>query len=133
MQKKMITLLLSMGIFTGCQVISPVFVDYNSVRRDVAQWINHHTFLSMQQKRSMAQLSRAQQKIVRFADLNTEQQLELARENQIALSCASQHLSQKQIQQLQQQIFDEKTAKVLLSYEQLAPKIKLDASQIQCD
>ena len=97
MHKKIIPLLLSMNLFTGCQVISPVFVDYNGVRRDVAQWINQHTFLSMQQKRSMAQLSRAQQKIVRFADLNAEQQLELARENQIALSCASQRLSQKKI------------------------------------
>ncbi|NWK74585.1 hypothetical protein HYG93_09860 [Acinetobacter sp. SwsAc6] len=133
MQQKIFILLLSMCLFTGCQIISPIFVDYNGVRRDVAQWINHHSFLSMQQKRSMAQLSRAQQKIVRFADLNTEQQLELARENQIALSCASQRLSQKQIQQLQQQIFGEKTAKVLLSYAQLAPKIKLDATQIQCD
>ena len=54
---------------TGCQMVSPIFVNYNGVRRDVATWINQQTFLSMQQKRSLAQISKAQQKVYRL-DLN---------------------------------------------------------------
>lgn len=62
-------LLLSTLAITACQVISPIFVNYNGVRRDVAQWINHQQFMSMQQKRTLAQLSRAQQQIKRYPDI----------------------------------------------------------------
>lgn len=48
---KLITLGLIISISAGCQVVSPVFVDYNGVRRDVAKWINHQQLLSMQQKK----------------------------------------------------------------------------------
>ena len=60
---KLITLGLIISISTGCQVVSPLFVDYNGVRRDVAKWINHQQLLSMQQKRSLVQLSKAQQQL----------------------------------------------------------------------
>ena len=51
---------------SACQLISLLMVDYNGVRRDVAHWINNHQLMSMQQKRSLVQLSKAQQKTEAF-------------------------------------------------------------------
>ena len=118
----------------ACQVISPIFVDYNRVRMDVAKWINNHQLLSMQQKRSMAQLSKAQQKLVRIDSISNDQKLSISKENSIALHCAHLHLSAKQIDQLQNQIFDtEEKERILKKYDQEFPKIKLDSSTIQCE
>ena len=118
----------------ACQVISPIFVDYNGVRMDVAKWINNHQLLSMQQKRSMAQLSKAQQKLVRIDSISNDQKLSISKENSIALHCAHLHLSAKQIDQLQNQIFDtEEKERILKKYDQEFPKIKLDSSTIQCE
>ena len=118
----------------ACQVISPIFVDYNGVRMDVAKWINNHQFLSMQQKRSMAQLSKAQQKLVRIDTISNDKKLSISKENSIALHCAHLHLSAKQIDQLQNQIFDiEEKERILKKYDQEFPKIKLDSSTIQCE
>ncbi len=118
----------------ACQVISPIFVDYNDVRMDVAKWINNHQLLSMQQKRSMAQLSKAQQKLVRIDSISNDQKLSISKENSIALHCAHLHLSAKQIDQLQNQIFDtEEKERILKKYDQEFPKIKLDSSTIQCE
>jgi hypothetical protein len=55
---KIFILLIGISSLSACQIISPIFVDYNGVRRDVAQWINQQQLMSMQQKRSLAQLSR---------------------------------------------------------------------------
>ena len=63
MKFKLLILLSSFSLLTACQVVSPIFVDYNGVRMDVAKWINNHQLLTMQQKRSLAQLSKAQQKL----------------------------------------------------------------------
>ena len=118
----------------ACQVISPIFVDYNDVRMDVAKWINNHQLLSMQQKRSMAQLSKAQQKLVRIDSISNDQKLSISKENSIALHCAHLHLSAKQIDQLQNQIFDtEEKERILKKYDQEFQKIKLDSSTIQCE
>ena len=118
----------------ACQVISPIFVDYNGVRMDVAKWINNHQLLSMQQKRSMAQLSKDQKKLVRIDTIPDDQKLNISKENSIALHCAHLHLSAKQIDQLQNQIFDEKDKeRILKKYDQEFPKLKLDSSTIQCE
>ena len=131
---KMISLSLTVLALNGCQFISPIFVEYNGVRRDVAQWINHHNFMSMQQKRSLAQLSRAQQKLVNIEKIDEQQKLAIAHENSVAMHCAHLHLSAKQIDQLQSQIFGEQEkVKILNDYDQHFPKLKLDATQIQCD
>ena len=118
---------------SGCQLISPIFVNYNGVRRDVATWINQQTLLSMQQKRSLAQLSRAQQQLRNFPAKDPQIQLAIAKQNQIALYCANQHVSAKKIKQLQDRDFDEEQAQILQQYEQLAPKIKLDSTALQCE
>ena len=78
---KLITLGLIISISAGCQVVSPVFVDYNGVRRDVAKWINHQQLLSMQQKRSLVQLSKAQQQLYYIDKIPVEQKLALATQN----------------------------------------------------
>ena len=118
---------------SGCQLISPIFVDYNGVRMDVAKWINSKTLLNMQQKRSLVQLSKAQQEINGFSKLSDSERLAVAKENAIAMHCANLHLSQKKIQQLQLQIFGEDKQHILKEYQQLAPMIKLDEKSIQCD
>ncbi|MFH7765241.1 hypothetical protein [Acinetobacter sp. BSP-28] len=129
---------ISIGLMTflssSCQLISPIFVDYNGVRRDVARWINNQQLLTMQQKRSLAQLSKAQQKLYRIEQIPEDQKLTLAMQNQIALHCARLHLTENKISQLQSVIFgkNEKAA-ILQKYTQEFPKIKLDARAIQCE
>ena len=121
-------------ILSACQLISPIFVDYNGVRMDIAQWINQQSLLTMQQKRSLAQFSKAQQKLVNIEKIQDEQKFEIAKENSIALHCAQQHVSLDKIQQLQQQIFGkDDQMRILNVYDQQFPKIKLDAQKIQCE
>ncbi|MGC3819973.1 hypothetical protein [Acinetobacter sp. G11] len=129
---------LAIGLMTilssSCQLISPIFVDYNGVRMDVARWINNQQLLSMQQKRSLAQLSKAQQKLYRIEQIPQDQKLAIATQNQIALHCARLHLTENKISQLQNIIFgeNEKVA-ILQKYAEEFPKVKLDASAIQCE
>ena len=130
---KIFILLIGISSLSACQIISPIFVDYNGVRRDVAQWINQQQLMSMQQKRSLAQLSRAQQKIGRYPEYDQSQRLAVTRENQIALHCARLHVTEHKIQQLQQKIYAGETQTILNRYEQLSPQIKLDSTSIRCD
>ncbi|MCU4421049.1 hypothetical protein [Acinetobacter lwoffii] len=130
---KIFILLIGLSSLSACQIISPIFVDYNGVRRDVAQWINQQQLMSMQQKRSLAQLSRAQQKIGRYPEYEQSQRLAVTRENQIALHCARLHVTEHKIQQLQQKIYAGETQTILNRYEQLSPQIKLDLTSIRCD
>ena len=133
-QFKLIAISLIATVITGCQIISPIFVDYNGVRMDVAQWINHQQLLTMQQKRSLAQLSKAQQKLYRIEQIPENQKLAVAKQNQIALHCAHLHLTENKINQLQVMVFgqDKKDA-ILEKYKQEFPQIKLAASAIQCE
>lgn len=130
---KIFILLIGISSLSACQIISPIFVDYNGVRRDVAQWINQQQLMSMQQKRSLAQLSRAQQKIGRYPEYDQTQRLAVTRENQIALHCARLHVTEHKIRQLQQKIYAGETQTILNRYEQLSPQIKLDPTSIRCD
>lgn len=130
---KIFILLIGLSSLSACQIISPIFVDYNGVRRDVAQWINQQQLMSMQQKRSLAQLSRAQQKIEPYPEYEQSQRLAVTRENQIALHCAYLHVTEHKIRQLQQKIYSGDTQTILNRYEQLSPQIKLDSTSIRCD
>ncbi|WP_213687009.1 hypothetical protein [Acinetobacter sp. WY4] len=130
---KIFILLIGLSSLSACQTISPIFVDYNGVRRDVAQWINQQQLMSMQQKRSLAQLSRAQQKIERYPEYEQTQRLAVTGENQIALHCAHLHLTEHKIRQLQQKIYAGEIQTILNRYEQLSPQIKLDPTSIRCD
>lgn len=130
---KIFILLIGFSSLSACQIISPIFVDYNGVRRDVAQWINQQQLMSMQQKRSLAQLSRAQQKIGRYPEYDQSQRLAVTRENQIALHCTRLHVTEHKIRQLQQKIYAGETQTILNRYEQLSPQIKLDPTSIRCD
>ena len=133
MKKALLTISL-LTTLTACQLVSPIFVEYNGVRMDVAQWINQQHLLSMQQKRSLAQLSKAQQKLVGIDQIQDSQKLTIAKENSMALHCAQQSLSEDKIQQLQQQVFGkDDLARILNLYYQQFPKIKLDANTIECE
>lgn len=134
MIKSKILLTISTALsLSACQVISPLVVDYNGVRRDVAHWINNHQIMSMQQKRSLVQLSKAQQKLKRFAEYDATEQIKVTQENQIALYCARLHVKESKIAQLQQQIYGSANASIQLQYQRLAPKLKIDTTQIQCE
>ncbi|WP_180105911.1 MULTISPECIES: hypothetical protein [unclassified Acinetobacter] len=132
-KKTCLTLSLAVMTLTGCQIVSPIFVDYNGVRRDVATWINKQPLLSMQQKRSMAQLSRAQQPIIRLDFNDQEKLVSVARANEAAMYCANQYLSARQIQRLQKQIFPEDTLHKLSLLEQQALHITLTEQEKRCD
>ena len=120
-------------LLSACQVISPIFVNYNGVRMDVAKWINHQPFMTMQQKRSLVELSKAQQKLKRFPEYDHAKQLEITKQNQIAMYCAERIVTEHKIKQLQHQIYAEELDLVLGQYNKLAPKIPLESSQIKCD
>lgn len=132
-KKICLTLSLTVMTLTGCQIVSPIFVDYNGVRRDVASWINKQPLLSMQQKRSMAQLSRAQQPIIRLDFNDQEKLVSVARANEAAMYCANQYLSARQIQRLQKQIFPEDALHKLSLLEQQALHITLTEQEKRCD
>ena len=121
-------------LLVACQAIGPIFVNYNGVRGDIATWINQQNFLSMQQKRSLAQLSRAQQKLVRIDNIAAQDKVDIATQNQIAMYCAKRHLSQKKIVQLQDLVFalvDQQYISQI--YTSTFPQIKLDPQTIHCD
>ena len=101
---------------------------------DVARWINNQQLLTMQQKRSLVQLSKAQQKLYRIEQIPEDQRLAIAMQNQIAFHCAYQHLTEHKINQLQSIIFEqERKQEILQHYDQQFPQVKLTASAIQCE
>ena len=133
MKFKSILLIVNLSfLITACQMINPIFVDYNGVRMDVAKWINQQPLLTMQQKRSLAQLSKAQQRFYQLEQADEAQKFEINKQNAIALHCAHLHVSESKIEKLQQQIFSEESAHYLQMAQQL-PKLKLDEKQIQCE
>ena len=133
MKKALLTLSL-LTTLIACQLVSPIFVEYNGVRMDVAKWINQQTLMTMQQKRTLAQLSRAQQKLVKIDQITEHDKVAISTQNAIALYCANQHLSPKKIGQLQDQIFNSADKKrILEKFDQEFPKVKLDTSKIECD
>ena len=133
MKKALLTISL-LTTLTACQLVSPIFVEYNGVRMDVAQWINQQPLMTMQQKRTLAQLSRAQQKLVKIDQITEHDKVAISTQNAIALYCANQHLSPKKIGQLQDQIFNAADKKrILEKFDQEFPKVKLDTSKIECD
>lgn len=135
MRFKILVLPLLFVSLSACQLINPNFVEYNGVNRDVAQWINQQSSLSMQQKRSLAQLSKAQQKLVNIDRISSDSKLSIAKENSIAMHCAQLHLEQSQIEALQSQVFANPTEqkRVLEKYDQEFPKLRLDPNMIQCE
>lgn len=133
-QFKLVCLGLITIISSGCQVLSPLFVDYNGVRMDVAKWINNHQLLSMQQKRSLVQLSKAQQKLYQIENKQEQQRIQIIKENIIAMHCAQLHLTEHKIEQLQNQIFNhDQKQQILDMYNQQRQNIKIDLNSVQCE
>ena len=122
MKYKCVGVVMLSALLGACQWAGPIFVDYNGVRRDVAEWINGQNLLSMQQKRSLAQLSRAEQPLL-HADKAEDP----------AMHCAYLVLPAEKIDQLQEQVWGADKARVLAYYQQHFPKLKLDVNSIQCD
>ena len=133
MKYKCVGVVMLSALLGACQWAGPIFVDYNGVRRDVAEWINGQNLLSMQQKRSLAQLSRAEQPLLQ-ADKAEDPatRLALAKSHQEAMHCAYLVLPAEKIDQLQEQAWGAAKARVLAYYQPHFPKLKLDANSIQC-
>ena len=101
---------------------------------DVVRWINHQQLLTMQQKRSLAQLSKAQQKLYQIEQIPADQKLAIATQNQIALHCAYLHVTENKIEQLQSIVFGQnRKQEILQHYDQQFPQVKLAASALQCE
>ena len=130
---KMFSLGLSVMSLNACQMVSPIFVDYNGVRRDVATWINQQQLLSMQQKRSLVQLSKAQQQLYRLDQMDESQKFQVAKDNAAAMHCAHKYLTPHKIDQLQNVIFTDDKTEILSKYSNELPKIKLDEKSIICE
>ena len=130
---KMFSLGLSVISLSACQLVSPIFVDYNGVRRDVATWINQQQLLSMQQKRSLVQLSKAQQQLYRLDQMDESQKFQVAKDNAAAMHCANKYLTANKIDQLQNVIFTDDKTEILSKYSNELPKIKLDEKSIICE
>ena len=134
MLRNWLVIMIAAALLSACQAISPIFVDYNGVRRDVAEWINGQTLLTMQQKRSLAQLSRSEQALGSAESLTeNDAKLALAKTRQSALHCARLHVSEAKITQLQQQVWGAEREQLLQYYAKQFPRIKVDANSIKCD
>ncbi|WOE42450.1 hypothetical protein [Acinetobacter chinensis] len=133
MKLKFLSLLFMLPLLTACQLISPVFVDYNGVRMDVARWINTQALLSMQQKRSLVQLSKAQQRLYRINEASESVQQEIAIQNAVALQCARRNVSERKIRQLQDQVLDENRQQYLKVLNQQLDGLKLDPTKVHCE
>lgn len=132
-QFKLVCLGLSNIISSGCQIISPIFVDYYDVRMDVAAWINNHQLLSMRQKHFLVQLTKAQQKLYKIETKQEEQRTQIITENMIVMHCAEKYLTQRKIEQLQNQFFDSDEKQHILNfYSQQRQKINIDLDSVKC-
>lgn len=95
-------LLLSLS---ACQLISPLVIDYNGVRRDVATYINNSLFFSIADRKILVEYAKEQQKVLNFDQLNRDQQKQLAHDRAIGRYCAAQQISMKKLNLVDSHIF----------------------------
>ena len=72
---KKLTICTVVSLLGACSLISPLVVDYNGVRRDVATAINQNTLLSISSRHVLVAYAKEQQKILSMrgsTDLNTD-------------------------------------------------------------
>ncbi|AWL28269.1 hypothetical protein DJ533_06640 [Acinetobacter defluvii] len=95
-------LLLSLS---ACQLISPLVIDYNGVRLDVATYINNSMFFSIADRKVLVEYAKQQQKVLNFDKLTAEQQKQLAYDRAVGRYCAAQRISMKKLNLVDSQIF----------------------------
>ena len=123
-------LALSLG---ACQVVGPILVDYNGVRRDVAQYINSKMSYGFADKRVLVAYANGQQKILTADRLSPEAQQQLAYERAVGRYCASQHISLKKLNQVDAKIFSYPDQQANWQHIQnLQMQIQLDTNNIDC-
>jgi hypothetical protein len=125
----------SVSLLTACQAISPIFVDYHGVRRDVAQWINHKNLLSMQQKRDLVAIAQVEQTLNRIKRSSTiEERQTFAAEYHTAYVCHASQLNPKHVKALQLQIYEPSQLTDLHRfYENNLRQLEPKPSDIQCN
>ena len=123
-------LALSLG---ACQVVGPILVDYNGVRRDVAQYINSKMSYSFADKHVLVAYAKGQQKILTADRLSPEAQQQLAYERAVGRYCASQHISLKKLNQVDAKIFSYPDQQAnWQQIQNLQMQIQLDTNNIDC-
>ncbi|MFV5453217.1 hypothetical protein [Acinetobacter towneri] len=118
---------------SSCALVSPIFVDYNGVRRDVAQFINSKMSYSIADRRVLVAYAKGQQKILTADRLSPEAQQQLAYERAVGRYCASQHISLKKLNQVDAKIFSYPDQQANWQHIQnLQMQIQLNTNNIDC-
>ena len=118
---------------SSCALVSPIFVDYNGVRRDVAQFINSKMSYSIADRHVLVAYAKGQQKILTVHQLNAAAQQQLAYERAVGRYCASQHISLKKLNQVDAKIFAHSDQQAnWQQIQNLQMQIQLDTAQIDC-
>ncbi|MFC6052463.1 hypothetical protein ACFPT0_06310 [Acinetobacter portensis] len=118
---------------TACSIISPLVVNYNGVRRDVATAINQNSLLTISSRQVLVAYAKEQQKILSSQYQSNDQQQLLAKERAIGTYCSQQKVSTKKLNWVDSKIFALPEQQEKLKYNQaLQSNINLDTTQIDC-
>ncbi len=134
MQLKIWISSLLVATLSGCQLVAPLMVDYNGVRRDVAEFINGHLWFTIPQKRILVEYAKGQQKILTADRLSPEAQQALAQERYEGRYCAAQKIAVSKLDQVDEKIFvyaDQQQR--WQQIQQLQQTLKLDVQQLNCE
>ncbi|WP_252726006.1 hypothetical protein [Acinetobacter indicus] len=134
MQLKIWISSLLVATLSGCQLVAPLIVDYNGVRRDVAEFINGHLWFTIPQKRILVEYAKGQQKILTADRLSPEAQQALAQERYEGRYCAAQKIAVSKLDQVDEKIFvyaDQQQR--WQQIQQLQQTLKLDVQQLNCE
>ena len=128
-----ITILLIGLVSSSCSVISPLVINYNGVRGDVATTINHNMRLSLSDRKVLVEYAKEQQKILNSAYQNDSAQHELAEQRAIGRYCSLQKVSQRKLDWVDQKIFALEEQQEKFKYMQsLQQQVELNPTLIDC-
>lgn len=121
------------AFLTSCSVISPLVVDYNGVRMDVAKAINNNITLSISDRKTLVAYAKDQQKILSSQYATDDLQQQLAIDRKTLKYCALQNVSEKKLTWVDSKIFvlSDQIEK-LKNAQQLEKQIELNTENLDC-
>ena len=130
---KILTIYMAVSLLGACSLISPLVVDYNGVRRDVATSINQNPLLSISNRQVLVAYAKEQQKILSSQYQSEDKQKLLAQERAIGTYCSQQKISAKKLNWVDSKIFalPDQQEKLKLN-QSLQSTIKLNTNEIDC-
>ena len=130
---KKLTICTVVSLLGACSLISPLVVDYNGVRRDVATAINQNTLLSISSRHVLVAYAKEQQKILSSQYQSEDQQNRLAQDRAIGTYCALQKVSAKKLNWVDSKIFVLPEQQEKLKHNQtLQNNIHINSTEIDC-